>query len=334
MRLAVAGLLLGLLTIAAVPSPAPAAGRSQQPGLPAMVERVLPAVVSITIRYVDRDESDQPVPGRGIGSGVVVDSRGYIVTNNHVIDGAETISVRLTDERAFPATVVGVDRITDLAVIKVDAVNLPALRLGDTSRLRLAETVVAIGSPLWIEGPTVTVGVVSGLGRIIEEPGLPSLHDLVQTDAAINPGNSGGPLVNLRGEVVGINTALVPTAHGIGFAISANTARPIVERLIANGRVVRPGIGVGTVSVTPLVASRQALPAERGVLVRSGAATAVAGTALADGDLITAVEGQPVRDVHELHRILWRRRAGETVRVTLWRARQQLTVPVRLRSEE
>ncbi len=190
-----------------------------------------------------------------------------------------------------------------------------------------------IGSPLGIEGPTVTVGVVSGLGRHLEEPGLPSLHDLIQTDAAINPGNSGEPLLNLAGQVVGINTALAPTAHGIGFAISINTAKPVLEALVAARRIVRPTLGIVGVSLTPQVAAAEDLPLERGVLVR-GLETGVADPLqLVEGDLITAVDGQTVRDLRELHQALGRRRAGDIVRVTLWRDGRVLTVPVVLRSE-
>ncbi|MBI4269831.1 MAG: trypsin-like peptidase domain-containing protein [Candidatus Rokubacteria bacterium] len=336
MRTVVAGLLLlGIVTSVAVTAPGTPEARSHtaRADVPAMVTRVLPAVVSVTIRYVEVDEADQPVQRRGIGSGFIVDRRGYILTNNHVIDGAEEIRVRLTDERSFPGAVVGVDRATDLAVLKIEADNLLPLPLGDSSRLAIAEPVVAIGSPLWIEAPTVTVGIVSGLGRTLEEPGLPSLHNLIQTDAAINPGNSGGPLLNLAGQVVGINTAIAPTAHGIGFAIGIDTARPIIRALIASGRVVRSDLGVTAVSVTPLVASMEELPVERGVLVRAVKGNAGHDIVLRGGDLITAVDGRGVRDVHELHEALSGRRAGDTVRVTLWRERRLVTLLVPLRSE-
>jgi serine protease Do len=191
----------------------------------------------------------------------------------------------------------------------------------------VGETVIAIGSPLWIEGgPTVTVGVASALGRSMEQPGLPMLHDLIQTDAAINAGNSGGPLLNLAGQAVGINTALIPSAHGIGFAISINSARPVMTQLIAAGRIRRPSLGVEAVSLTPQVAYANDLPVQRGALVvrvEAGGPAEAAG--VEPGDVITAVAGQPVKDLHHLHDLLNRRRAGNEVEVTLWRAGQTLS---------
>jgi len=294
--------------------------------VPAMVRRVLPAVVSITTRAIEADQFNRPIPTRGLGSGFIFDRRGYILTNNHVVEGAEDIKVTLTDERSFRAALVGSDRFTDLAVLKIDAPALLALLLADSTRLAVGETVVAIGSPLWIEGgPTVTTGVVSALGRSMEQPGLPALHNLIQSDAAINPGNSGGPLLNLAGQVVGINTAIIASAHGIGFAISINDAKPVVRTLIAKGRVVRPSLGLTAVSVTPQIAYANDLPIGRGALVtrvEEGGSGAAAG--LQEGDVITAFEGQPVKDLHHLHEALARHRIDETVEVTIWRAGHSL----------
>jgi S1-C subfamily serine protease len=188
--------------------------------------------------------------------------------------------------------------------------------------------VIAIGSPLWIEGgPTVTVGVVSALGRSMEEPGLPILHDLIQTDAAINPGNSGGPLLNLAGQVVGINTAVIRSAHGIGFAISVNSARPVLRALLETGRVARRSLGVTAVSVTPQVAYVNDLPIERGALVvrvDPGGPGEAAG--LQPGDVIRSVAGEVVKDLHHFHESLNRRKAGEAVEVTVWREGETLTL--------
>ena len=325
-RLIMAVVLCGMLAWAQ-----PAAARSHldgRAGVPAMVARVLPAVVSITTRQIERDQFNQEKPTRGLGSGVIFDHRGYIVTNSHVIDGAEQIKVTLSDERTFRATLVGTDRFTDLAVVKIEGRNLPAIQLGDSSRLAIGETVVAVGSPLWIEGgPTVTSGIVSALGRSMEQPGLPMLHNLIQTDAAINPGNSGGPLLNLRGQVVGINTAVIPSAHGIGFAISSDRAKTVVKELIATGQIVRPSLGIVAVSVTPQVAYANELPLERGALVvrvdESGAAD-IAGLRL--GDVVTALAGRTVKDLHELHEVLARYRIGEAVVITVWRAGQTLSL--------
>ncbi len=297
-------------------------------GVPGIVARVLPSVVSITTRGIEHNQFNEPVPVRGMGSGVIVDRQGHILTNNHVVEGAEVIKVTLPDERAFRATLVGADPFTDLAVLKIEGQNLRPAALGDSAKLAIGETVVAIGSPLWIEGgPTVTVGVVSALGRSMEEPGLPMLHNLIQTDAAINPGNSGGPLVDLNGRVVGMNTAVIPSAHGIGFAISINSAKPVVKALIASGRVPRPTLGVVAVSVTPQLAFVNDLEIERGALVvrvESGGPAEAAG--IRPGDVITSVGGQPATDLHHFHEGLFRRKAGEAVELALWRGGRTLTV--------
>lgn len=310
---------------AAAQAPKRPAGRS---GVPAIVARALPAVVSITTRQIERDQFNRPVPTRGLGSGFIVDRRGYILTNNHVVEGAEQIKVTLPDERAFRATLVGADRFTDLALLKIEGKDLSVLPLGDSARLAVGETVVAIGSPLWIEGgPTVTVGVVSALGRSMEQPGLPILHDLIQTDAAINPGNSGGPLLNLAGQVVGINTAVIASAHGIGFAISVNSAKPVLRALLETGRVSRRTIGITAVSVTPQVAYVNDLPIERGALVvrvEPGGPAEAAG--IQPGDVITSVAAEVVRDLHHFHESLNRRKAGEVVEVAVWREGQPLTL--------
>ena len=303
--------------------------------VPRIVARALPAVVSITTRQIEYDQFNQPASTRGLGSGFLLDHSGHVLTNNHVVEGAEEIKVALTDGRVFRATMVGADRFNDLAVLKIEGRNLPALRLGASSKLAVGETVVAIGSPLWIEGgPTVTAGVVSALGRTMEQPGLPMLHNLIQTDAAINPGNSGGPLLNLRGEVVGINTAVIASAHGIGFAISTSTIKPIVRTLLAHGRVARASLGIVAVSVTPQVAYANELPMERGALVvrvEAGGAGEAAG--LEAGDVITAIAGKPARDLHQLHEVLSRHRAGEAIEISVWREGQALTLQPILKEE-
>ena len=327
--LAGAGMLAGATDAESRP---PDAGTSL---VPRIVARALPAVVSITTREIEYDQFNQPTATRGLGSGFLLDRVGHVLTNHHVVDGAEEIKVALTDGRVFRAAMVGADRVTDLAVLKIGGKDLPVLRLGASSKLAVGETVVAIGSPLWIEGgPTVTVGVVSALGRSMEQLGLPMLHNLIQTDAAINPGNSGGPLLNLRGEVVGINTAVIASAHGIGFAISTRTIKPIVTALLAHGRIVRASLDVVAVSVTPQVAYANELPMERGALivrVESGGAGEAAG--LEAGDVITAIAGKPVRDLHQLHEVLSRHRAGEAIGISVWREGQALTLQPILREE-
>jgi S1-C subfamily serine protease len=327
-----------LAVVAMLASVTDAESRTHDAGsslVPRIVARALPAVVSITTRQIEYDQFNQPTSTRGLGSGFLLDRSGHVLTNNHVVEGAEEIKVALTDGRVFRAAMVGADRFNDLAVLKIEGRDLPSLRLGASSKLAVGETVVAIGSPLWIEGgPTVTAGVVSALGRSMEQPGLPMLHNLIQTDAAINPGNSGGPLLNLRGEVVGINTAVIASAHGIGFAISTSTIKPIVAMLLAHGRVARASLGVVAVSVTPQVAYANELPMEGGALVvrvEPGGAGETAG--LQAGDVITAIAGKPVRDLHQLHEVLSRHRAGEAIEISVWREGQVLTLQPILREE-
>jgi serine protease Do len=204
---------------------------------------------------------------------------------------------------------------------------LPVAAFGDSARLALGETVLAIGHPVGVDGgPTVTVGVVSGLGRWMEDPGLPTLFHLIQTDAAINPGNSGGPLVNLAGQVVGINTALVPSAQGISFAISINSAKPVLSALVASRRVTRPSLGLAAVTVAPQVNDGDGFP-ERGVLVlrvEPGGPADSAG--LMAGDVITALGGRAVRTLRDLHDLLSHRRIGDGVDMTIWREGQNLSL--------
>src|SRR6266508_1084307 len=298
--------------------------RTHQTGsqpVPRIVARALPAMVSVTTRLIERDQFNQPVPTRGSGAGFIVDGRGYVFTNFHVVDGAEEVKVTLSDGRLFRGAVVGADRFTDLALLKIDGSRFATVGLGDSSRLAVGETVIAIGSPLWIEGgPTVTVGVVSALGRTMEQPDLPLLHNLIQTDAAINPGNSGGPLLNLRGQVVGITTAVIASAHGIGFAISASDAKADVRELVSRCRVVLASLGLLGVSVTPQVAFSNELSVERVLLllrVEPGGPAEQAG--IDPGDVITQVGGVEVKDLHHFHEALRGRKSGETLEVTLLR---------------
>jgi S1-C subfamily serine protease len=319
---------VGLLSIGAMPAPGEARTHVSGRTVPSILARAIPAVVSITTRQIERDQFNQPVPARGLGSGFIVDRRGHILTNSHVVDGAEQIKVTLPDGRAFRARLVGADRMTDLAVLRIDGKNLPVLPLGDSSKLAVGETLIAIGSPLWIEGgPTVTVGVVSALGRSMEEEGLPILHNLIQTDAAINPGNSGGPLLDLSGRVVGINTAMIPSAHGIGFAIAIDTAKPVFQALIAEGRIVRPSLGLVALSVTPQVAYVNDLPLERGALLLRVEAGGAAATAdVRPGDVITSFDGAPVKNLHHLHELLFGKQVGQSVDMTVRRNGETLTL--------
>ena len=324
----VASAMAAGLALTSFSTTAPASAAPPIVDVPTIVARVLPAVVSITTRHIHRDAEQNQSLSRGLGSGVIVDRRGFIVTNHHVVEEADQIKVTLPDARTFTAKLVGADPVTDLAVIKIDGTNLPVAILGDSGRVRVGEPVVAIGNPLWIEGgPTVTAGVVSGLDRILEQPGLPMLHHLIQTDAAINQGNSGGPLVNRAGHVIGINTAIIPSAHGIGFAIPTSMVRPVLRDLIAGRPVIRPGLGIVAVSVTPQLAFANDLKTERGVLVLQVDADGPAAAAnIVAGDIIISVEGEVVPNLHAFHLVVWRRRPGDAVDIALERGGERIIV--------
>jgi S1-C subfamily serine protease len=235
-------------------------------------KRVGPSVVNITTVQYAYDFFRRPIPQEGIGSGVIIDSKGYIITNNHVIEGATEINVILADGTEVAGKLIGADPGTDLALVKIEApegVKVKAAVLGDSDNLEVGEWVVAVGNPLGLD-QTVTVGVVSALKRsIMSAAGIP-ITDLIQTDAAINPGNSGGPLLNAVGQVIGINTAIVSRSggsEGIGLAIPIKTAKGILDELITKGRVVRPWLGVEVQEVYPLMARRYGLPTDKGLLI-------------------------------------------------------------------
>ena len=295
------------------------------PSIGDVVELVTPAVVAIHTETMTYNIFLEPVPRKGVGTGVIIDERGYIVTNNHVVEGARNIEIALSDGRIFNATDVRRDPGTDLAVVKIETEGLPTASLGDSTKLRVGEWVVAIGNALALEGgPTVTVGVVSYLGRSIQEPNGVVLYDLIQTDAAINPGNSGGPLVNMAGQVVGINTAIAAQAENIGFAVSITPALPVIRDLITRGRVVRPYLGVAFYTVTPAVASRFDLGIERGALlttVEPGSPADKAG--LRKDDIIAGFAGEEIINSKELVRAIRALRVGQQVRVTFIRDKKE-----------
>jgi len=217
-------------------------------------------------------------------------------------------------------------------LIKIDGSSLPKVRLGDSEKLRIGEWVVAIGNALGLQGgPTVTAGVVGALNRSITEPNGENLENLIQTDAAINPGNSGGPLINLSGEVVGINTAIASEAQGIGFAISISAARPIIGDLVAYGRVIRPFLGIQTADVTPALATRYDLAVKEGLLVLAvERGTPASRAGLQQGDVATAIEGERLHNTRELRAILDKHKPGDTLRLTIVRGGKQSTVAVTL----
>jgi S1-C subfamily serine protease len=231
------------------------------------VERLSESVVSIDSIRVTRDFRYGMVPIEGKGSGLIIDRNGYVITNNHVIDGATRVQVHLKDGRTLLGEVVGSDASTDIAVVKVDADNLPAASLGDSEKLKVGQIALAIGNTLGLQGgPTVSMGVVSALGRPL--PGTDFIFEgLIQTDTAINPGNSGGPLADIGGNVIGMNTAMIPFAQGVGFAIPVNTMKWVVQQILEKGRVIRPWLGISGANMNPAIARRYDLPADSGVLV-------------------------------------------------------------------
>jgi S1-C subfamily serine protease len=274
------------------------------------------------------------VPQQAAGSGAIIDSRGYIVTNNHVVEGAESITVTLPDGRTFDATLVGTDPLTDLAVVKIEGIDLPTIPFGDSSTLRAGDWVVAIGNALALPGgPTVTVGVVSALGRSIQEQNGVTLYDVIQTDAAINPGNSGGPLLNLHGEIVGINTAKISTVEvsGVGFAVSANTAHPVVEELIEEGHVTRPYLGISLLTVNSAVASQLGLATDKGALVTMVVPDTPAEEAgLLPGDVIIAADGQEVITADDMVLAIRAHKVGDLMEITYLRDGEENTALITL----
>jgi serine protease Do len=270
--------------------------------------------------------------GGGQGSGVLVSSDGYILTNNHVIDNARAVTVTLPDKREFKGHIIGTDPKTDLAVVKIDAQHLPAIPWGDASKLQVGEYVLAVGNPFGLNS-TVTLGIVSALGR--GRMGITQYEDFIQTDAAINPGNSGGALVNTNGELVGINTAIFSQTggyQGVGFAVPTTMAKPIYDSLVKNGKVIRGYLGVGIQDLTPDLATSFGIGNVKGALVgdvKEGGPADQAG--LKQGDIITAYQGAPVEDAVALQRLVTRTAVGTAVSLTIVRdgREQRLTATIR-----
>lgn len=308
-------------------------------------QQVRPAVVRITNEQIQLDEANQPftVPA-GVGSGVIYDDQGHILTNNHVIEGAQSLTVSLPDGTVYPATLVGADPQTDLAVIQIDGDNLPIAKLGDSSQLQVGDWVVAIGNALGLQGgPTVSAGVISALGRTVQESGSdensqgPYLFDVIQTDAPINPGNSGGPLVNLAGEVIGINTLVAGQAEsgvqaqGIGFSIAIGTAKPIADELVASGRVTHPFLGISYVPLNQVIAQQLGSNAKTGIVVArvvSGSPAEQAG--LQPRDIITALDGNQLTTESSFPQLINTHEVGDTVTLSVVRGQETLEITATL----
>ena len=264
-----------------------------------VVDAVGPAVVSIGVNTAGRRRE-------GRGSGVVISSDGHVLTNSHVVHGSTAITVSLTDGRQFPASVLGDDPATDLALVRVDAPALPTARLGQSARVRVGQMVIAIGNPFGFHS-TVSAGVVSAIGRSLRSTAGRLIDNIIQTDVALNPGNSGGPLVDSRGRVVGINTAIFAMAQGISFAVPIDTAAWVIPQLLARGRVVRAYLGFGGQSrrVDRRLARRLGLRGERAIEVGSLEAESPAADAgLQSGDLLLAIDDHAVETVDDVHRVL------------------------------
>jgi S1-C subfamily serine protease len=302
----------------------------------AAVERVSPSVVNVEVHHVatpqasGRPRSGEPRERRGGGSGFVFTPDGLILTNSHVVHDATRIEVKLADGRRAPAHTIGDDPATDLAVIRIDVSGLQAAPLGDSQQLRPGQMAIAIGNPYGFQS-TVTAGVISALGRSLRSYSGRLIEDVIQTDAALNPGNSGGPLVDSRGQVIGVNTATILPAQGICFAIGINTAKFVASRLLRDGRIRRSYIGVSaqTVPIHRRVVRFYGLARETGVVVvgiedRSPARTA----GLREGDVIVALDEKPVAGVDDLHRLLTDAQVGARCALTVIRHTERLILPI------
>jgi S1-C subfamily serine protease len=309
-----------------------------------------PAVANILTKATEYDFFNDPVPIEGAGSGFVIDEKGYILTNFHVVQEAQSIEVVLGDQTRYPGKFVGADQRNDVALVKIDpkGKRLVALPLGDSASLQVGQKVLAIGNPFGFQS-TLTTGVVSALGRNVQTSQTTLIDEAIQTDAAINRGNSGGPLINSRGEVIGINSAIFTpsgTTAGIGFAIPINTAKRIAQDLITDGRVHMAYIGVQTIPVAGYLAQALDLPVQEGLLVETaakGGPAAAAGLRGGDrvaqagmqriaigGDVIVAVDDAKVANTMDLNIILNRKRPGDTVKLTVYRGGKKMEIPVKL----
>jgi putative serine protease PepD len=309
-----------------------------------------PAVANVLTKATQYDFFMEAVPVEGAGSGFVIDKRGYILTNFHVVQDAQSIEVVLGDQSRYPAKFIGADQRNDVALVKIDPAgkNLAVLPLGDSSAIQVGQKVLAIGNPFGFQS-TLTTGVVSALGRTVQTSETTFIDEAIQTDAAINRGNSGGPLINSHGEVIGINSAIYTpsgTTAGIGFAIPVNTAKSIANDLINDGRVHRAFIGVETIPVGGYLSQALDMPVQEGLLVETvtrGGPAAIAGIKGGDqvaqagmrrimigGDVIVSIDVQPVSNQFDINKILNRRRPGDTVPVTLYRGGKKIDVQVKL----
>jgi len=302
----------------------------QLPGIADVVAAVKPSVVAINTEVVSYDFFNRPYTQQGAGSGWVVDANGIIVTNNHVVEGAKTITVTMDNGTTYTADTKSIftDPLNDLAIIKLNAKNLPALKIGNASKMRIGDWVIAIGNALG-QGTRATEGIISQKGVSLQVDQGQTLSDLIETSAAINPGNSGGPLVNLAGEVVGITSAKIASVgvESMGYAISIDTAIPIIQELVNKGYVIRPWLGAGLYTVDQLAIIQLKLSVDKGVVVVRVVPGGPANKAgLKEGDVIVSFGGQDVTMVEELTKILYSSKIGEPLEIKYWRGKTEHTV--------
>jgi len=337
------------------PTPSPVAVQAQtvtapqpvlideQSAITTAAAKVSPAIVTITESGAAQNPSDPfgQIPSTGIGSGVIFDSNGWIVTNKHVVAGSTTLQVALQDGRQFSGTIYGIDTLTDLAIVKVDATGLPAAPIGNSSAAKVGQLAIAIGSPLGTYTNSVTAGIISAFGRTIQVQDGTQLRNLIQTDAAINPGNSGGALLDAAGNVVGINSAVAQTAEGIGFAIPINIAKPIMQQALAGQKLARPWIGIRYQALTQQIADQEKLAVSEGAWLQPAAAgsatdpaivpgSPAAKAGLAEGDIITSVDGVKITALAPLDDILTEYVPGATVALDILRGGKTITLTLTL----
>ena len=314
------------------------------------IEKVTKNVVNIASVRMVTDELLRIFPIEGVGSGILIDNQGHILTNYHVVDHARRLKVTIYDGKTFNAKVIGTDKLTDLAVLKIEFdsnspnnINnntnnnrldtIPSAELGDSDSLKVGQIAIAVGNPFGLTGgPTVTTGIISSLNRNIEfEDGI---LELVQTDAAINPGNSGGPLVNTNGEIIAINTAKIPYAHGIGFAVPVNTAKTILHELIQYGKVNRPWLGVSTIKITSRIASYYRLPTNEGALVvKVEEYSPAADAGIRQGDIIEEIDEKRIEEITELSSRIKKKKVNEKTLVSVNRYGRRFDISVTLENQ-
>jgi serine protease Do len=315
---------------------------SESSAIIAAAAKVGPAVVKIEVAGTDSSAIGGVIP-EGVGSGVIYDSRGWILTNRHVVKDSSSLTIQLKDGREFPGRVYGIDTLTDLAIVKIEATDLPTAPIGDSGELQVGQLTIAIGSPLGTYSNTVTSGIVSATGRRIQVEDGTVITNLIQTDAAINPGNSGGPLIDAIGNVIGINTAVARDSNGIGFAIPINIARPIMQQALAGAELARPYIGIKFMQIDAQLAIDLKLPVSAGAFVKvldadnqpTGEPAVIANgpgaqAGIVEGDVITAIEGVTIDTEHPLDAVLSQFAPGQTVTLAVIRGNDRTLISVML----